>query len=500
MMGAPRALVQRVHAGAGGVFGVLLFIILFTGAWSMAHQDLRTWFRGPMAQASGPMLPLSHWLQVATANGLPLESLQIRLPDSAYPVVELCASAKNCSLMLDPVTGQSLPLASAADIMFELHKSLFIGFPGRVLISLLGVVLLLLIWAGSALHSGRWQDLKRLRRDRGTRVLAHDLHSLIGRWTWPWLLLFGVTGAMSGLGALGTLNLAGQAFPGAPQQAFMQLLGAPPQISPQPGTAQALVLDQLLHNDAQAHPGFIAQSVTLHRWGEPGAWVEVAGIERGLPSTAVFERHTYRGDNGQALAVHSASGRGFWLQAFIAVQPLHFADYRWLPYAGSTLRALHFGMALAAAMLVLSGLYLWLERRRIKQGGAWQVLLRLVVGGAGGLLTATALLLCGGALSALGLFVPSGLAWLFWGSWGASVLLACVMPAQRQPLQLLLTLAGLGYLAAAALHLGGSLLQGNLSVWPIDLVLLLSAAGLLWAVRRLSVFTRTAAAADATVV
>lgn len=31
LMGAPRALVQRVHAGAGGVFGVLLFVILLTG-------------------------------------------------------------------------------------------------------------------------------------------------------------------------------------------------------------------------------------------------------------------------------------------------------------------------------------------------------------------------------------------------------------------------------------------------------------------------------------
>ncbi|MQU34940.1 PepSY domain-containing protein, partial [Pseudomonas helleri] len=48
---------------------------------------------------------------------------------------------------------------------------------------------------------------------------------------------------------------------------------------------------------------------------------------------------------------------------FIAVQPLHFADYRWVPVGGSLLRAVHFGMALAAAGLVLSGLYLWLERR-----------------------------------------------------------------------------------------------------------------------------------------
>ncbi|MEN5199864.1 PepSY-associated TM helix domain-containing protein [Pseudomonas wadenswilerensis] len=500
MMGGPRALVQRVHSGAGGVFGLLLFVILLSGAWSMAHEDLRTWFRGPAALAPGPTLPLTQWLEVASRHGLAPEALHIRLPDGQRAVVELCASANQCTLELDPATGRELAPVNAADILFNLHKSLFSGFPGRILISLLGVVLLLMIWAGSALHSGRLQDLKRLRRDRGLRVLAHDLHSLIGRWAGPWLLLFGVTGALSGLGALGTVALAGQAFPGAPQQAFMQLLGAPPQVEPQAATTQALDLDQLLHNDAAAHPGFAAQSVTLHRWGEPGAWVEVAGIEQGLPSTAVFERHAYRGDDGQPLGTSSASGRGFWLQAFIAVQPLHFADYRWLPHAGPLLRAVHFGMALAAAVLVLSGLYLWLERRRLKAGAGWQVLLRMVVGGGGGLLAASAVLLCAGALANLGLLPPSVLPGCFWGSWTASLLLAALMPPQRQPLRLLLSVAGLAYLSAGALHLAGSLVHANLAVWPIDLVLLLGGASALWAVRRLTLFTRTARVADANAV
>lgn len=497
MMGAPRALVQRVHAGAGGTFGLMLLVILLTGAWSMAHEDLRSWFRGPAALAAGPPLSLEHWLGVARQRGLALGELTIHLADSSQAVVQLCTTAQACTPALDPANGRELAPVDGADILFNLHKSLFLGFPGRVLISVLGVVLLLMIWAGSALHSGRLQDLKRLRRDRGLRVLAHDLHSLIGRWAGPWLLLFGVTGALSGLGALGTVGLAGQAFPGAPQQAFMQLLGAPPPLSAPAGSPRAVDLDVLMHNHARAHPGFIAQRVALHRWGEPQAWVEVAGIEPGLPSTAVFERHAYRAHDGEPLASHSARGRGLWLQAFIAVQPLHFADYRWVPYAGPVLRALHFGMALAAAVLVLSGLYLWLERRRLKAGGGWQVLLRLVVGAGVGLFSATAVLLCAGALATLGLLAGSGLAGWFWGSWLACLLLAGVMPAQRQPLRLLLGVAGLALVAAGALHLGASVLHANLAVWPIDLVLLLCGASALWAVRRLTFSTRTARGAAA---
>ncbi|MDH0303289.1 MULTISPECIES: PepSY-associated TM helix domain-containing protein [unclassified Pseudomonas] len=497
MMGAPRALVQRVHAGAGGVFGLLLFVILLSGAWSMVHEDLRTWFRGPATLAPGSPLPLGHWLQVAREHGLAGEALHIRLPDGERSVVELCAAANACGLTLDPVDGRELASQPAADLLFNLHKSLFIGFPGRILVSLLGVVLLLMICAGGALHSGHLRDLKRLRLSRGPRVLAHDLHSLIGAWAAPWLLLFGITGAMSGLGALGTLALAGQAFPGAPQQAFMQLLGAPPRVVPQAAPPQALDLDRLLRDDAAAHPGFIVQSITLHRWGAPDAWLEVAGIAPGLPSTAVFERRAYRGDDGQPLGDSSARGRGLWLRAFIAVQPLHFADYRWLPQVGPVLRAVHFGMALAAAALVLSGLFLWLERRRLKAGAGWQVLLRLVIGGGGGLLTATAVLLCAGALANLGGCPRGGLVWWFWGCWSAALLLALALPPRRQPLRLLLSVAGLAFLGAGSLHLVDSLAHANLSVWPIDLVLLLGGIGALWVVRRLTASTRTARAADA---
>ena len=121
------------------------------------------------------------------------------------------------------------------------------------------------------------------------------------------------------------------------------------------------------------------------------------------------------------------------------------------------------------------------------------MLLRLVIGGGGGLLAATAVLLCAGALGS------ANLTWWFWGGWLASLLLACLMPPRHQPLHLLLAVTGLGFLAAALLHLAGSLKQGSVPLWPIDLVLLLCAASALWALRRLISFTRAARAAAANV-
>ncbi|MBF3046259.1 PepSY domain-containing protein, partial [Pseudomonas aeruginosa] len=54
---AARPLLLSLHGGAGALFGVLLFVVLFSGAWSLGHDDLREWLRAP-AQARGEALAL----------------------------------------------------------------------------------------------------------------------------------------------------------------------------------------------------------------------------------------------------------------------------------------------------------------------------------------------------------------------------------------------------------------------------------------------------------
>ena len=49
-----RPLLLSLHGGAGALFGVLLFVVLFSGAWSLGHDDLREWLRAP-AQAERPL-------------------------------------------------------------------------------------------------------------------------------------------------------------------------------------------------------------------------------------------------------------------------------------------------------------------------------------------------------------------------------------------------------------------------------------------------------------
>lgn len=468
-----RAVLHALHGGAGALSGVLLFVVLFSGAWSLGHDDLRDWLRPPVATGAGA-LPVERLLARAAEEGSDTASASVLLPGPGRDVFSVCDVRQSCRLHLDPASGRVLAGVPALDILLNLHKHFFAGFPGRVLVSLFGIVLFLLCLTGLLLHSRRWRDLFRLRRDRSLRVVLFDLHGLIGLWGLPWLLLFSLTGALSGLGALGTLLLAPVVYPAQPQRVFAELMGAPPPAASGQPLATRVDLDRLLARDAARVPGFIAQRLTLVHAGDRQGSVEIAGVSRGVPSTANFERHLYRLADGAWLGDRSATDRGFWLRAFIAVQPLHFAQYQWLgPGWSSVLRGLQLAMGLGACLLCASGLYLWLQRRARTADRRVPLLWRLGQGVCGGLVLAAAALLL--ALQVAPPAVRAG-AWpglLFAGLWITAGLVALAGPRDWPLARVLSGLAGFACLAAAGAHLISCFARGHWPAAPVDLWLLL---------------------------
>ncbi|MCA3845661.1 MAG: PepSY domain-containing protein, partial [Burkholderia sp.] len=232
-------------------------------------------------------------------------------------------------------------------------------------------------------------------------------------------------------------------------------------------------------------PGFRQEAVVLHRWGDANARIEIAGTTAGLPSTAVFERHLYRAADGQWLADATSRGRGFWLRAFIAVQPLHFAQYGWVGATGGVLRVLHFLMGLAACALCATGLHLWIERRRAQRDRSAEVLAAVAVGACGGLVLAGGVLLFAGRALPDGVHVDHALAMLFWAVWGGAIALAACVAERAAWLRVLMRAAGVAYGLAGATHCAMALLGAAQPVyWPIDAALVAFGALLLRSARR----------------
>lgn len=463
-----------LHGSAGAAFGVLLWMVLFSGAWSLGYASLQDWAQPP-AGAAADLLPLERLLARATGQTAGLDELSLILPSAARPTLDICTGREGCPWRLDARDGRPLDTPSALDLPRRLHKTAFMGFPGRMLVSLFGLLLLVMTLSGLLLQRRRLASLVRLRGAGRTRVL----HGLLGGWSLPWLVLFGVTGALSGLGALGTLLLAPVVYPQQPQRVFAELMAPlPPPARGEPA-AQRVDLDALLRRDAARVPGFLPREVRLHYAGDAGASVEIAGFTLGVPSTPLFERHLYRAD-GTWLTDATARSRGAWLRAFIAVQPLHFALYDWLGRWSGLLAGLHLAMGLAACALVASGLWLWLQRRQGERRARW--LARLALGLDGGLLLATAGLLLAVQLQVRGWLPDAVPGRVFLGLWGASLVLPWWVPLRRC-CRAGAALTALACLLAAASHLLAQAGQGATVAWPVDLSLLLvglACAGLAW--------------------
>lgn len=467
-----RRLLVELHGGAGAVFGVLLFVVLFSGCWSLGSEALQSWARPPLADTGAAALPLNEILDRAQERGLSLDHVSLTLPVSAGEGILFCQGRGPCRLTLDPITGQPLSDRPALTLLKDLHKTAFIGFFGRVLISLLGIALFILCVGGLVLLGRRWRAPWHLRRALGTRRFVFELHGVIGSWFFPWLILFSLTGALSGLGALGTMMLSPVAYPGQPRQVFADLMGPPPP----PASGQSLDrppdLDLILEQDAKRFAGFTVRRVTISHGGDEAATVEVGGITRGLLSTELFEKHLYRMADGALLSTRSATDHGPWTRAFIAVQPLHFADYTWLGSGWSGwFRGLHLTAGLLACLLCVSGLHLWGQRRQTSSSWSRVAIPRLVEGSCGGLAAAAGILLLYVQARPLPLAAADWAGPVFWCVWGSAFLVSCLPFRRRPSLSLYLALAGCTCLLAVGLHLRAWLGAGSWPPLPVDLTL-----------------------------
>lgn len=444
----------QLHRGAGATFGVLLFIILFSGTWSLGSDSLRLWWQNLPAgeQLSLPLLTEKGMAQLKDET-----FVQINLPSVHYPVISFCRHPGDCPVLLSAVTGEPVAGTAPTDTLTTLHKNLFLGFPGRLLISLFGFALALLLISGLVLHHRKIRHLFRLRWRQGAGLFAFDLHNLTGLWCYPWLVMFALTGALSGLGAFGTLMLAERVSPQAPQQVMQQLMSSFSEAESPGGEAQSVT--DLLRSLPQTQPGFIAQMLSWQNPARDNQILTIGGIREGQPGSAYFEQLRYQGVLLHLTAVRDSADQGLWTRAFIAIQPLHYGQYSWLAAGAPGMSALHFLAGFAACLLTLSGLAM----RALKAPDS--LAYRLTMGLCSGVLPAGITLLLSTWFSPLSAPAVFPVVWLI------TVFFTLFYSSLSRALLFISLLSAAGLLAASLMHLSVS---GG-AQWYTDAALLLTA-------------------------
>ena len=233
-------------------------------------------------------------------------------------------------------------------IVLKLHTDMFAGQAGKLFLGGMGLLFAVAIVSGVVLY---WPFTRRLRfatirESASRRVRWLDWHNLIGVVTVAWALVVGLTGVVNTWAEL-MLN----------QWKATELASMVAPYAGKPPPSHPASLDDVVARSKQAAPG-----------------MEIAFIA--FPGTPFTSSHHFaafmRGDtavtarllkpvllDGETGEVADSRALPLYLQALFISQPLHFGDYGGVP-----LKVIWAALDMLTIVVIGSGLYLWLVRRR----------------------------------------------------------------------------------------------------------------------------------------
>ncbi len=254
----------------------------------------------------------------------------------------------------DRATGKPLTLAApedgVMDILLQLHTDLFLGLGGMLFLGAMGALFVVAIVSGVVLYAPFMRKLSfgTLRTGRSTRLKWIDAHNLVGIVTLAWASVVGITGVIHTLSTPIVDAWRSKAL--ADMTAAHAGRGA---LDP----TRYSSLDRALASARAALPGARPQFIAF-----PGGVFSTSHhyavffqgdtpLTEGLLTPALIDAET-----GRLAAVRPMS---LPVKALQLSRPLHFGDYGGLP-----LKMLWGLLDLATILVLGSGLYLWLGKRR----------------------------------------------------------------------------------------------------------------------------------------
>lgn len=252
------------------------------------------------------------------------------------------------------VLEQSQPLGQRRltfmDVMAGLHEDLFIDLPGELFLGFMALLFVVAVVSGVVLYVPFMKRLEfgTLRRKRSTRLKWLDLHNLLGVVTVAWALVVGVTGVMN---ELSTPLFA------LWQRTDVQAMLAPWQGQAAPSPAELASPQAALETARRALPGDFVTSIVFPGGRRGSAHHYLLWGKGAAPLTSrLFNPVLVDARSGQLTAVVRMP---WYLRTLEISRPLHFGDYGGLP-----LKVIWALLDVVTIVVLGSGLYLWLSRKR----------------------------------------------------------------------------------------------------------------------------------------
>jgi uncharacterized iron-regulated membrane protein len=339
-----------------------MLLLCVTGLPLVFHEEIGALSgdRPALADLPPDASPIS--LDVVVRNALaarPGEVMTFMSWDDHEPIVYATTAPRvdaqdDFHLMaFDARTGERLDIGNHEEgfmhIMERLHIDLFAGLWGTLFLGFMGLLFVVAIVSGVVLYGPfmRKLDFGTVRANRSTRLKWLDLHNLLGIVTLAWVFVVGFTGVVNTLGT--------------PIIKFWQVDQLAELVKPYEGlppvTGDFASVDAAVRTARQAAPDMTPQFVTWpgtsftskHHYG-----VFMHGAT--ALTSRLLKPALVDAQNGSLTAMEAMP---WYAAALLLSQPLHFGDY-----GGLGLKIVWALLDIATIMVLGSGLYLWLGRRK----------------------------------------------------------------------------------------------------------------------------------------
>jgi uncharacterized iron-regulated membrane protein len=375
-------LMVAVHGWSGILLGLVLYAVVITGMAAVFAEEIGAWSAGHVATQSAFERPLDRSVRALAArtpaefrdsvdlfeigdhnlgaffhrhevapSGEPIErGVYYQLDRDGRVAAELRGTGDD---VFGPRNDDAL-----SSFLVDTHVRLHVPDPwGLLLTGVMGLAMLVAAISGLLIHRHLFKDIFTLRRKASPVLVDRDRHSVAGTWSLPFAFVLAFTGSFfSFFGTIGVPIVAMAAFAGD-QQAFSDaVFGDPGRPDPQPrpiGNLDRIAADAIGRTGgaptfvAIEHFGRADAAVTTFHEPKPGDIEPVTLVYHGAAAT--FDR--------VKPSIGSRPSAGGTLAAIMA--PLHFGNF-----AGALSKAVWFGLGFAMCYVTLTGIRLWLARRR----------------------------------------------------------------------------------------------------------------------------------------
>ncbi|GHA17349.1 hypothetical protein GCM10008090_28800 [Arenicella chitinivorans] len=346
----------NVHAYLGLMVGALMYLICLSGSLAVYYEELERWEQ-PAAQE---YLEFDIETIDSAFNRLLQENpdavtphMYVTLPTAANPRVAISTEEQGWyvdqSGNLGPTTAHPW-----STLLTDLH--LYLHLPeswGMILVSTLGVFLLALIISGFMSHRTLFKDAFKLRMFGNKQLEQTDLHNRLSVWGAPFYVVIAVTGAFFGLAMFALYLYASVYNQGDIQGLSKQVYGSEPELNQAIETiALAKAFQQMPDLAPQTTPLF----AIVHDTGTPGQFIEIYSQ---YPNRLIYSDNFVFDASGRFLSRDGFSDGEAGKQIVYSMYRLHFGHF-----GGWWTKALYLILGLALTVVSVSGVNLWLTKRR----------------------------------------------------------------------------------------------------------------------------------------